>query len=215
MFDTVAQIALAVALILPGFLVVQLSERRRPANPTGGDLELVLRGLVYALAIQSIAGLVGWLPNVIDDARRWDHHVDALSVYGLTVCVIAPTLVGLGLGRLLREAEADGSLKWWHYALGGRDARRAWDFTFSRHNGAWMRVYVLSPQQGQPAVLLGKYGTSSWAAQAPAQPDLYLQEVWPADADGQVAEDAFARGSVGAMWINGDQIARIEILVAD
>ena len=59
MFDTLSQIAFAVALILPGFLVVQLSERRRPATPAGGDLELVLRGLIYALIIQALATLKG------------------------------------------------------------------------------------------------------------------------------------------------------------
>ena len=217
MFDTVAQIAFAITLVLPGFLVVQLSERRRPSTPAGGDLELILRGLVYALIIQSIAAVVGWLPSLVDDlgGDRWKDHLDAAAVYALVACVALPTLAGLILGAILSEAEAEGSLKWWHYALGGRDARRAWDYTFSRNNGAWVRVYFKDPAEGTMPAMIGKYGTQSWASQSPADPDLYLQEVWPADEHGQVAEDDFEQGSVGGMWINGDGIARIEVLAED
>ena len=217
MFDAVAQIAFAVALILPGFLVVQLSERRRPSTPAGGDLELVLRGLVYALIIQSVAAVTGWLPSLVDDLSGdgWKTHLDDAALYGLGVCVLLPTLIGLGLGKALSDAEAEGSLKWWHYALGGRDARRAWDYTFSRHNGAWIRVYFKDTAQGRAPAVIGKYGTHSWASQAPADPDLYLQEVWPAEADGQVTEDVFDRGSIGGLWVDGEQISRIEVLHDD
>lgn len=40
-----------------------------------------------------------------------------------------------------------------------------------------------------------------------------LQEFWPAGPDGTVAEDAFAAGSRGAVWIDGERIARLEVLV--
>ena len=74
-----------------------------------------------------------------------------------------------------------------------------------------MRVYLLNPREGQPAALIGKYGKTSWAAQAPAEPDLYLQQVWPADADGRAPRDVLDQPGVAA-WIDGDQILRIEIL---
>jgi Family of unknown function (DUF6338) len=215
-FDTVAQIAFAVALILPGFIVVQLSERRRPATPPGGDLELILRGLVYALIIQAVGIIVGWLPSVVEDlTHRWQDHLDAAAAYALVMCVAAPTLIGLGFGRLLREAESAGALKWWHYALGGRDARRAWDYTFSTNDGAWMRVYFKDPGADQPVAVLGKYGTRSWASQSPAEPDLYLQEVWATDADGLVPEERFNEGSIGALWVDAGEIARLEVLPPD
>lgn len=217
MFDTVAQVAFAVALILPGFIVVQLSERRRPATPAGGDLELILRGLVYALIIQAVGALTGWLPDLAHKVHS-EHiadHLGALAAYGLLLCVLAPTLLGLGLGSLLRDAESRGALEWWHYALGARDARRAWDYMFSRHNGAWMRVYLKDPPATGPVAMVGKYGTQSWAAQSPADPDLYLQEVWATDPGGQVTQEALDHGSLGGMWIDGGQIARIEALATE
>ena len=78
-----------------------------------------------------------------------------------------------------------------------------------------MRVYLKEPKAGGPTAMIGKYGQQSWAAQAPADPDLYLQEIFEADEEGQISEDALARGSVGGMWIEGDQIARIETLRPD
>ena len=107
----------------------------------------------------------------------------------MVVCILIPTIIGLLLGTWLRAAEADGALHWWHYALGGRDARRAWDYAFSQHNGSWVRIVLRDPAEGGPASILGKFGKRSWASQSPAEPDLYLQEVWPADRDGQVSED--------------------------
>jgi hypothetical protein len=213
-FGTLAEIAFAVALVLPGFLVVQLSERRRPSRPPGGDLELVLRGLVYALIFQSLAALATWLPHLAHEigGNRVADHLAALALYALVVCVAAPTVVGLLMGTWLRRAEAAGGLRWWHYALGGRDVRRAWDFTFSRHDGSWMRVVLKTPERGGPPSILGKYGTRSWAAQSPADPDLYLQEAWPTDENGQVARDAIEAGSPGGMWISASEIARIEVL---
>lgn len=104
MFDSSAQIGFAVALILPGFLVVQLSERRRPSTPAGGDLEPILRGLVYALIIQSAAALAGWLPDLVGDLEGANprNHYDAAAFYGLVVCVLTPTLTGLTLGHVMR-----------------------------------------------------------------------------------------------------------------
>lgn len=178
-------------------------------------MELVLRGLVYAVLIQGLAALSGWLPWLAHRVteRTFTSHFSALAIYALTVCVAAPTVVGLLLGTWLRDAEAAGALKWWHYALGGRDSRRAWDYAFSRQaDGSWVRVVLTAPAGDGSTVILGKYGTRSWASQSPADPDLFLQEAWPADVHGQVSAEEIDRGSPGAIWISGDQIARIEML---
>jgi hypothetical protein len=209
-FDTVAEIAFAVTLILPGFLVVQLSERRRASRPAGGDLELVLRGLVYALIIQALAVLSTWLPHLIKGLSNgpfWA-HASALALYALVVCIVVPTVTGLALGWWLRKAEGrGGQLSWFHYALGARDSRRAWDYAFSTHDGSWVRVFLRSSDAG----FLGKLGKDSWVPQSPSQPDLYLQEVWPLDADGFANEEE-TRHTGSGMWIDGVEIARIEFL---
>jgi hypothetical protein len=44
-----------------------------------------------------------------------------------------------------------------------------------------MRVVLRDPSESAPHTILGKYGKESWASQSPADPDLYLQEVWATD----------------------------------
>lgn len=63
---------------------------------------MVLRGLVYALVIQAVGVLVGWLPEVIRrlNASDWSDHLGALALYGLVMCVLVPT--GLGLQQTRR-----------------------------------------------------------------------------------------------------------------
>lgn len=102
------------------------------------------------------------------------------------MCVLLPTAIGLVLGEVLRRAEAQGSLERFHY---------------------------LKDQPAEsPAIVVARYGTRSWASQAPALPDLYVQEVWPADADGTVRAEVFESGGGSASWLDGDTIARIEVL---
>jgi hypothetical protein len=44
--DTLLGLALAVAFVLPGFVIADLAETRRATRTARSDLELVLRGLV-------------------------------------------------------------------------------------------------------------------------------------------------------------------------
>lgn len=68
---------------------------------------------------------MGWLPHLAHEVSNKNvaDHLSALAAYGLGVCVAVPTANGLLLGTWLRAAKSDGALRWWHYALGGRDAR--------------------------------------------------------------------------------------------
>jgi hypothetical protein len=105
-------------------------------------------------------------------------------LYGAVVLVLAPVAIGLALNELLLRAERSGeNLRWWHYALGGRDARHSWDFIFQRiSEGRWV---VVKLKNGR--AIAGKFGKGSWASQSPATGghDLWLQEIWSVDDFGQ------------------------------
>ena len=111
----------------------------------------------------------------------------------------------------LRQAEQAGQLRWWHYALGGRDHREGWDFAFGREEGTYL---VITLDAGtEPQHLLAKYGTRSWASQAPTRPqEIYVEEVWPADAAGMVQEADLSRDPPRGMWISTDKIVHLQIL---
>jgi Family of unknown function (DUF6338) len=216
--DTFLGLAIAIAFVLPGFITADLAESRRATRAARSDLELVLRGLVYALIIQAAVAATGWTENIVDDVsgtagskEAWTQHLPELVVFALVVGIVIPTILGLLLSEWLRRAEQCGQLKSWHYAAGGRDYRKAWDFVFGRQEGTFLLVTV--PEEDGVKHFLGKYGKDSWATQAPTQPpEIYLEEAWPADEEGVVDEEALTRVPARGMWITADKVDRLEIL---
>jgi Family of unknown function (DUF6338) len=258
--DTLIGLGLAIAFVLPGFITADLAESRRATRASRSDLELVLRGLVYALIIQGAVAATGWTESLVDDITAspaaaestqkpasqqlngpvvvekdkldqpkaapteagtaegrdsgdpWTHHIPELLLFALIVGITIPTVLGLVLSSWLRRAETEGGqLRAWHYALGARDYRKAWDFVFGRQQGTYLILTVI--EDGTPRHFLGKYGEESWATQAPTQPaELYLQEVWPADADGVVDEALLSREPSRGLWVSSDKIERLEVV---
>jgi hypothetical protein len=256
--DTFLGLAIAVAFVLPGFITADLAESRRATRAARSDLELVLRGLVYALIIQAAVAATGWTQTIVDDVsgssgdpgakvepassasshlnespaagkptatsanqaamsdseddqEAWTQHLPELVSFGLVVGILIPTILGLLLSEWLRRAEQCGQLKFWHYAAGGRDYRKAWDFVFGRQEGTFLLVTVA--EEDGVKHFLGKYGPDSWATQAPTQPpELYLEEAWPADEEGFVDQEALDREPARGMWVAADKVDRLEIL---
>ena len=215
MFNTVAAIIVAISLVLPGFIIADLAEARRAQRSARSDWELVLRALIYALVLQSLVLLTGWTTQLIDTAGllqhaksgmtpKWEHHVDAIALYVVVVILLAPTTIGLALGWVLRRAEGRGSLTWIHYALGGRDARDAWDYIFQRYGAGFILVHLKPGDERRNPFIVGKFGRTSWAAQSPtAVRDVYFEEVWPASPDGRITEEFAVRRGV---WLDAGQI---------
>ena len=213
MFSTLVGVIVAVGLVLPGFIVADLAEAGRASRASQSDWELVLRALTYALVLHTLVFVVGWTPQVLGDLgvtggrhgpKPWVGHADAIALYVGVVLVTAPTLIGMGLSRLLRRAEACGQLNAVHHALGGRDARDAWDFAFQRFGSGFVLVHLKPGVEQRSPFLVAKWGLSSWATQTPSETkDVFFEEIWPSDAHGQVSEEyAEPRG----MWVSIDQV---------
>jgi Family of unknown function (DUF6338) len=136
----------------------------------------------------------------------WHEHLGALMAYGLVVLVLAPAAIGLALNELLLRAERSGRLRWWHYALGGRDARQAWDYIFQRvDTGRWLVLKL----KGGP-VIAGKFGTGSWVSQSPASGhDIWLEEIWTVDENGRPAARVEPRQG---MWVAREDIDSLFVI---
>jgi hypothetical protein len=207
MFGTVVAVISVLVLVLPGFVIADLQRRKRASVAADSDWELVLRALFYSLILH--LAVSPWTRSVvmkIEDGD-WENHVNSLIAYGLVVLVVLPAAVGLALNELLVRAEQAGQLRWWHYALGGRDARHAWDYIFQRvETGAWI---VLKLKSG--GAIAGKLGKHSWASQSPAPDghDLWLEEIWTVDDVGRPAEAVEPRQG---MWVGRDDIDALFVI---
>lgn len=213
MSSTLVAVIVAMGLVLPGFIVADLAEAGRASRARQSDWELVLRALTYALVLHTLVFVLGWTPQVLEDLdltgvrqgpAPWVGHGEAIALYVGVVLVGGPTLFGMALSRLLRRAEARGQLNAMHHALGGRDARDAWDFAFQRFGSGFVLVHLKPGVEQRSPFLVAKWGLSSWATQTPAETkDVFFEEIWPSDAHGQISEEyAQPRG----MWVSIDQV---------
>lgn len=208
MFTTLVAVISILVLVLPGFVVADLQRRRRASVAAESDWELVLRALSYSIILHLLVS--PWTRDLvlkIDDGD-WYDHVGTLALYGAVVLVVAPVAIGLALNEILVRAERSGrSLRGWHYALGGRDARQSWDFIFQRiREGRWV---VLKMRSGR--AIAGKLGKGSWASQTPASGghDLWLQEIWSVDDFGQPGSMIQPRQG---MWVARDDIEALFVI---
>jgi hypothetical protein len=222
---TLVAVLSLLVLVLPGFIVAELATSRRASRGGRTDLELVLRALWYSLVLHLVVAATGWTLAVyhnLDAPHEWERHVPAIAAYGLVVVVVAPTLLGLGLGAYLRRREQAGRLKAVDYALGASDSRHAWDYVFQHLDAGYVVVHLktlvgeAAPQidgAGEWRALVGTVGRHSWASQTPAsRHDLYLQKARPATLDGRIlGEFAPVRG----VWIAQDEIAALFVLEPD
>lgn len=184
MFTTLVAVVSVLMLVLPGFIIVDLQRGRRVSTAADSDWELILRALAYSMILHIV---VSWwtrdLALKVEDGD-WENHVGALALYSAVVIAVIPVTVGMLLNQVLLRAERKGPLHWWHYALGGRDARSSWDYIFQRLDlGTWLVVEL----KGDSPPIAGKYGRGSWISRSPAKDgnDLWIQEVWSVGEDGQ------------------------------
>jgi Family of unknown function (DUF6338) len=226
MFDTLIGVVVLLAFVLPGFIVTQLAESRRATNSSGGDLEIVLRSLWYSVALNLIAFATGWTSQIYNDVQhegQWENHVLAVGLFVGTIVFAIPVLLGMVLSHRLRAREQRGQLRSLDYALGGRDARQAWDYVFEHLDGGFVVIQMKAPPSGlgspsgsegeamwNGSTVLGKYGRKSWATQTPSSRyDVFLEEVWPADPKGKIlGEFDPPRG----LWISADNVAALYYL---
>lgn len=207
--DSLLGILIAVAVILPGFVIVELSTVGRCAAKRS-DLEIVLRALFYALVLHVVASpYTKSLVEDVGDVDNWSSHLDAIALYALLVLIGVPLAVGLKLNSFfLGEERKTGPPSRLYEVLGGRDSGDAGDLVFTRlHHGAWLIV-----QLDDKTWVGGRFGVGSSAGQTPAPHDLYIDEMWEVNTSGP---DPLLSGKftpTRGIYIPADQIRTMRVL---
>jgi len=211
--DTLIGIVLAAAFVLPGFVTQELTVRRRPSARADGQTA-TQRALFYAVFIQLVWSWDTW--RLAEDLAggHWQAHYAEVVVWVIMVLVVSPALLGFSINEILIRAEIGGrDLKRFHYALGGRDAREAWDYVFQTlDQGSWVLVRLVASTPDAPVMFIGKYGENARHAQSPAPHDVFFDEVWATDATGAPLERI---DHLSGMWLSADRIEALFPLVDD
>jgi hypothetical protein len=128
---------------------------------------------------------------------------------------VVPAVAGSALGALYRTRTSRAGSRWVRWlltadrerwlldtVLGTAPAPRAWDDLFSQRRSMYLRIHTTDG-----VVLAGRFGSLSYAATFPNEPDLLLQESWATDEN-----DELVRSQGYPVYIAAGQIARLEIV---
>jgi len=216
---TAVSILAAIALLLPGFVIAELS-LARGARSSRSDLELALRALSYALIVHlAFSAWTADLVQRVGPPDQWHRHVDALFLYGAVVLLAVPVLLGVLANLAIASVERrDGPPPLWAAALGAGEARDGYDFMWQRvrDEGTWVIVELVGHTPDEPRLLGGLYGSGSAVGQTPASHDLYLQQLCLVrERPDGLRELLAATDPPRGVWIAAPQIARVEIIPVD
>ena len=218
MLTTAVSVLAAVSLLLPGFIIVELSIARG-ARSSRSDLELALRALAFASLVHLV--FCWWTVDLVDrlgPADQWREHIDALALYAAVVLLAVPIGAGVALNWTVAGIERrDGPPPLWAAALGAGEARDAYDFMWQRISatGTWVIIELVGHTEEQPRLVGGLYGRGSAVGQSPSSHDIYLEQLCLVHErpDG-VRQFLAATDPPRGVWLAATQIARIELVPA-
>lgn len=216
MLQTAVSIIAAIALLMPGFIIAELSVARS-ARSSRSDLELALRALAYTLIVHLVFGF--WTAHLIKamgSLNDWVDHVAAVSAYVAVVLLGVPVAVGIGLNRYLAFVEAkDGPPNLFAAGLGGGEARDAFDYAYQRwrRNGVYVIVELVGHSFETPRLVGGIYGERSAVGQTPSPHDIYLESLCTVTEDENGIRNLASRiDPERGVYIAATQIARVDLV---
>lgn len=219
MLTTATAILSAIALLMPGFVVAELSVARS-ARGSRSDLELALRALSYTLVLHVIFGF--WTVHLVSSVGgpdEWTDHWGALTTYGAVVLIAVPVMIGAALNRYLAHVEGcDGPPNLFAAAFGAGEARDAFDFAYQRwrKEGGYVIVELVGHSDEHPRLVGGIYGRGSAVGQTPSPHDVYLESLCTVTTSGDGVRSLVNRITPPqGVYIAASQIVRIDLLAAD
>jgi Family of unknown function (DUF6338) len=216
MLQTAVSILAAIALLMPGFIIAELSVARS-ARSSRSDLELALRALAYTLIVHLIFGFwTAHLIRTVGSPHEWTDHVVAISAYVAIVLLGVPIAIGVGLNRYLASIESkDGPPNLFAAGLGGGEARDAFDYAYQRwrRNGVYVIVELVGHSPDAPRLVGGIYGERSAVGQTPSPHDVYLESLCTVVEDENGVRNLASRiDPERGVYIAATQIARVDLV---
>jgi hypothetical protein len=216
MLSTAVSVLAAIALLMPGFIIAELSVARA-ARSSRSDLELALRALAYTLIVHLAFGF--WtvrLIKIVGPPEDWVDHVGVISIYVAIVLLGVPIAVGGLLNRYLEEVESgDGPPSLFAAGLGAGEASDAFDYAYRRglQDGVWVIVELVDHTADSPRLVGGIYGPRSAVGQTPQPHDIFLEALCKVEVDENGIRNLAERiDPERGVYIAASQIARVDLV---
>lgn len=182
---------LFIAFVIPGFISLKFYQLMYP-----GALRNASDQIVDAVAYSCINyALLLWIILAVEASRLQQAHPNFYYLFYVFVLFIAPIL-WVVLWAWLRS--------WKIFQKNApHPIAKPWDFVFQQRKPYWVIVYLKNGEQ-----IGGKYDVKSFASSAPADEQIFLEEVWLVEKG--VLQRA-VKGSAGVL-IGASEISHIEFL---
>ena len=195
------QIAAAVLFLVPGLNATWVIERLSGPTRLKGT-ERLLRALSWSTLIYLPSGF--WL---LELSRRilGEGSVSSWEVIlgGFTIIFIGPVLLG-GIISFIRENERVKDFLWRFTTIDPTPT--AWDFAFKRGGPYLVRIKLKDGER-----VGGFYGPESFASAYPERQELFLEEGWHLDPEGEFVSPI--EGSDGLM-VHAEAVEIVEFVAA-
>lgn len=187
----VDKLFLFIAFVIPGFISLKFYQLLYP-----GVLRNASDQLVDAVAYSCVNyALLLWLILIVESSRLQVVHPNFYYLFYAFVLFVAP-IIWVLLWSWLRTWEL-------FQKNAPHPVAKPWDFVFQQRKQYWVIVYLKSGEQ-----IGGKFSTKSFASSAPADEQIYLEEVWLVE--NGVLQRA-VKESAGVL-IGASEISHIEFL---
>jgi hypothetical protein len=206
MQPTTIEALVIIALVLsPGYVFTQIARRFIAHVPESTDVRFLLTIITVGTFIQAVA-FPFWTSSILryyvnDQLLRHEREV---FLWAVLVCFVLPLVLGIAVGWLTLLKPVDKALD--KIGLGYVDRMpSAWDYIVRKPRGAYVRVHL----RDGLGMVGGVFGDQSLASLDPKRADLYLQEAWRLDDEGNFVDPLLdSRG----VWIAHDVLAYVEFL---
>lgn len=187
-------------VIAPGYILLWVMQQAIQQSSQQSDIEVLVSTVAAGVVVNTIVfPLLGRLVLRNYQNGTLLNHVWLITGWAALTIFLVP--VGLGLGSSWLINRYSGALS----PIGLDPVSRvphAWDYALRRPEGYYVQVWLKNDQ-----VVAGIYADDSFASTDRDRADLFLQQSWILDGDGDFWQPI--PNSAG-VWISHDCISRIE-----
>lgn len=164
----VDKLVLFIAFVIPGFISIKAYQLLCPGSERSTSDQLI-----DAIAYSSINYALLFFPIIaVESGSLKSVHSSLYYTFYVLVLFIAP-IIWVLVWRHLRTRE-------FFLRNAPHPTGKPWDFLFSQRKPYWVEVFLKNG-----TVIAGLYGKNSSASSAPAPEQIYLEETWFLDVDGE------------------------------
>lgn len=162
-----SKLILFIGFVVPGFIAIKAYELLSPSKPVDSSKQIIdaisYSCLNYALLL--------WPIFLIETTKVSISHPNLYILFYIMVLFVSPILLVLGWS-LLRKLECIQKFI-------PHPTQKPWDFVFGQRHTYWIIVTLKNGEK-----IGGMFGPNSFASSAPAEEQLYLEELWILNEEG-------------------------------